>query len=191
MALTEIIHKLYCSMIAQFHMLLTQVIRDMDQGDKNMEKATFAAGCFWGVQLDFDKLEGVTSTTVGYIGGHTENPTYEQVCNGDTGHAEAVELAYDPEIVSFDQLLDIFWEFHDPTTLNRRGPDCGSQYRSAIFYHSEEQRNMAEKSRDACDATDLWQNPIVTEITKSSTFWPAEDYHQKYLSKRGITISCH
>ncbi|MCF8473343.1 MAG: peptide-methionine (S)-S-oxide reductase MsrA [Emcibacter sp.] len=156
-----------------------------------MEKATFAAGCFWGVQLDFDKIEGVISTTVGYIGGHTENPSYEEVCTGKTNHAEAVEVAFDPTIVSYDYLLDIFWQCHNPTTLNRQGPDCGSQYRSAIFYHSDEQNKIAEKSKSDCNKSDLWSDPIVTEITPAHKFWPAEDYHQKYLEKRNITISCH
>ena len=156
-----------------------------------MEKTTFAGGCFWGVQLDYDKIEGVLSTVVGYIGGLTKNPTYEEVCTGQTNHAEAVEIEFDPEVVSFDELLDLFWQFHNPTTLNQQGPDCGSQYRSAIYYHSDKQRIIAEKSRTECDATDLWPDPIVTEITRAAHFWPAEDYHQKYLEKRNITISCH
>jgi len=156
-----------------------------------MDKATFAAGCFWGVQLDFDRLEGIISTVVGYVGGHVENPTYEAVCSGQTNHAEAIEITFDPEIITFEHLLDIFWQCHNPTTLNRQGPDSGSQYRSAIFYHGEEQRIAAEKSRLACDASDLWTDPIVTEITMAGQFWPAEDYHQKYLFRRNITISCH
>lgn len=156
-----------------------------------MEKATFAGGCFWGTQLDLDKVEGVLSTVVGYIGGHSENPTYEEVCTGQTNHAEAVEVTFDPTIVTFDQLLDIFWAFHNPTTLNQQGPDSGSQYRSAIFYHSDQQKTTAEESRARCEASDLWSDPIVTEITPASPFWLAEEYHQKYLEKRGQTISCH
>jgi len=156
-----------------------------------MEKATFAAGCFWGVQLDFDKLEGVASTSAGYIGGDTEAPTYEEICTGKTNHAEAVEVLFDPGKISFEQLLDVFWRCHNPTTLNQQGPDFGSQYRSAIFYHSKEQRLAAEKSREKCDAAGLWPGPIVTEITSASQFWQAEDYHQKYLEKRNIKISCH
>lgn len=156
-----------------------------------MEKATFAGGCFWGVQLDYDKVEGVLSTIVGYLGGHKDNPTYEEICTGQTNHAEAVEVTFDPAIVTYDDLLDLFWQFHNPTTLNRQGPDSGSQYRSAIYYHSDDQREWAEKSRAACDATDLWLDPIVTEITKAGHFWSAEDYHQKYLEKRNITISCY
>ncbi|PCI47141.1 MAG: peptide-methionine (S)-S-oxide reductase [Alphaproteobacteria bacterium] len=156
-----------------------------------MEKAIFAAGCFWGVQLDYDGVEGVLSTVVGYVGGHTENPTYEAVSAGTTHHAEAVEVTFDPDIVTFEALLDFFWQCHNPTTLNQQGPDRGSQYRSAIYYRSQEQRRAAEKSRDACDAAGLWPDPVVTEITTASQFWPAEDYHQKYLEKRNITISCH
>jgi len=156
-----------------------------------MEKATFAAGCFWGVQLDYDKVAGVQSTVVGYIGGHRVNPTYEEVCSGRTNHAEAVEIVFDPEVVSYEQLLELYWQIHNPTTLNSQGPDRGSQYRSAIYYHSEEQKILAEKSRAECDMTDLWPDPIVTEVTRADQFWPAEEYHQKYLENRNIKISCH
>ncbi|NOZ66629.1 MAG: peptide-methionine (S)-S-oxide reductase MsrA [Alphaproteobacteria bacterium] len=156
-----------------------------------MEKAIFAAGCFWGVQLDFDRLDGVLSTSVGYIGGHVEEPTYEAVCTGQTNHAEAVEVTFDPDIITYAELLDFFWQRHDPTTLNRQGPDSGSQYRSAIYYHTEAQKIIAEQSQTECDASDLWPDPIVTEITAAGKFWPAEDYHQKYLEKRNIKISCH
>ena len=156
-----------------------------------MDIATFAAGCFWGVQLDFDKIDGVVSTRVGYIGGHVENPSYEAVCGGQTNHAEAVEVSFDPEKISYSQLLDIFWQCHNPTTLNQQGPDRGSQYRSGIFYHSDDQKAIAEESHSTCDASDLWPDPIVTEITPAAHFWEAEDYHQKYLEKRNIKISCH
>ncbi len=156
-----------------------------------MEKATFAAGCFWGVQLEFDKVNGVASTVVGYTGGHVAHATYEQVCSGRTNHAEAVEITFDPAVVSYGDLLDHFWRFHNPTTLNRQGPDHGSQYRSAIFYHSEAQKEIAEKSREDCDRSDLWPDPVVTEITPAGPFWIAEEHHQKYLAKRGMTISCH
>ncbi|MCF6196721.1 MAG: peptide-methionine (S)-S-oxide reductase MsrA [Emcibacter sp.] len=156
-----------------------------------MEKAIFAAGCFWGVQLDFDRLDGVLSTCVGYIGGHVENPTYEAICTGQTHHAEAVEVTFDPDIITYAELLDFFWQRHDPTTLNRQGPDSGSQYRSAIYYFTEAQKATAEQSRTECDASDLWPDAIVTEITVAGKFWPAEDYHQKYLEKRNIKISCH
>jgi len=163
----------------------------MASSGKNMEKATLAAGCFWGVQLNLDQAHGVISTTVGYTAGHTKNPTYETICSGQTNHAEAVEVIFDPGKITFEQLLALFWQFHDPTTLNQQGPDRGSQYRSAIYYHSEKQRQTAQASLAQCAASGLWPNPIVTEITKASQFWPAEDYHQKYLEKRNIKISCH
>ena len=156
-----------------------------------MEKATFAAGCFWGVQLEFDKVNGVVSTVVGYTGGHVAQATYEQVCGGLTNHAEAVEITFDPAIISYGELLDHFWRIHNPTTLNRQGPDHGSQYRSAIFYHSDAQKAAAEKSRQDCDLSDLWPDPVVTEITRAGPFWVAEEYHQKYLARRGTTVSCH
>lgn len=155
-----------------------------------MEKAIFAAGCFWGVELNFSKVEGVKETLVGYIGGDTTDPTYEDICGKTTGHAEAIEITYDPEIVSYEQLLGHLWEFHDPTTLNRQGPDAGSQYRSAIFYLSEGQKVAAEQSKEDLDRSDKYADPIVTEINPATKFWPAEDYHQKYLEKKGITIAC-
>lgn len=153
-----------------------------------MEKATFAAGCFWGVEEKFRTTPGVISTKVGYTGGHTENPSYEQVCNKTTGHAEAVELEFDPKKISYEELLNVFWNMHNPTTLNRQGPDFGSQYRSAIFYHSEGQKKLAEKSKE--ENQSRFTNPIVTEITEAPAFWDAEDYHQKYIMKRGGG-SCH
>ena len=149
-----------------------------------MEKATFAAGCFWGVEAEFRKLEGVTQTRVGYTGGHTQNPTYRDVCSDTTGHAEAVEVTYDPAKISYERLLEVFWENHDPTTPNRQGPDVGSQYRSAVFHHSPEQERAAAASRAA--RAGGYRRPIVTEITVASQFWPAEDYHQQYLEKRGL-----
>jgi peptide-methionine (S)-S-oxide reductase len=155
-----------------------------------MEKATFAAGCFWGVEAAFRQAKGVKSTSVGYTGGRTENPTYEQVCTDRTGHAEAVEVVFDPAEITFDQLLDIFWQNHDPTQLNRQGPDYGSQYRTAIFYHSPEQRAAAEASKDKLAASGKYQRPIVTEIVPAGAYYPAEDYHQQYLEKRGMA-SCH
>jgi peptide-methionine (S)-S-oxide reductase len=148
------------------------------------EKATFAAGCFWGVEAAFWNIPGVIDTRVGYIGGKTENPTYQQVCAHTTGHAEAVEVTFDPEKVSYEQLLDVFWESHDPTQLNRQGPDVGDQYRSAIFFYSPEQQAVATKS--LAKAQTQVTRPIVTEITPASEFWPAEDYHQRYLEKRGL-----
>lgn len=154
------------------------------------EKATFGAGCFWGVEATFRKTPGVLSTVSGYIGGTLENPTYEEVCSDSTGHAEAVEVEFDPDVVSYETLLDVFWNNHDPTTLNRQGPDVGTQYRSAIFYHSPEQKDKAEASRQAMERSGKFPRPIVTEITEASKFYPAEEYHQRYLEKRGLS-SCH
>ncbi len=149
------------------------------------EKATFGAGCFWGVEATFRKLDGVESTAVGYLGGTLENPTYRDVCSGTTGHAEVVEVGYDPGKISYDRLLDVFWECHDPTTSNRQGPDVGSQYRSAVFYHSPEQETAAEASKQALSRSNRFSRPIVTEITAASTFFRAEEYHQQYLERRG------
>jgi len=149
-----------------------------------MTTATFAAGCFWGVEAAFRQVEGVCSTRVGYTGGAMEDPGYEQVCAGNTGHAEAVEVTFDPERVSYEQLLAVFWENHDPTTANRQGPDRGSQYRSAIFFTDTDQQSTATASMEA--ARKNHTRPIVTEITQISTFYPAEDYHQQYLEKRGL-----
>ena len=155
-----------------------------------MDKATFAAGCFWGVEAAFRQVKGVKSTDVGYTGGHTKNPTYEEVCTDRTGHAEAVEVEFDPAEVSFDQLLDVFWENHDPTQRNRQGPDFGSQYRTAIFYHTPEQLAAATASKERLDASGKFKRPIATEITPASEFYRAEDYHQQYLEKRN-QASCH
>ncbi len=149
-----------------------------------MEKATFAAGCFWGVEAAFRKVEGVTSTQVGYAGGSREDPTYEEVCTGETGHAEAVQVEYDPSEVSYDGLLAVFWEIHDPTTLNRQGPDVGTQYRSAIFFHDAEQEAAARASKEKLQGSGRFGRQIVTEIAPASTFHRAEEYHQQYLEKR-------
>ena len=149
------------------------------------EKATFGAGCFWGVEAAFRQVEGVTSTAVGYAGGSTENPTYEEVCAKGTGHAEVVEVEFDPEQVSYEQLLEVFWANHDPTTKDRQGPDVGSQYRSAIFFHGAGQEAAARASKEALDATGTLPGPIVTEITPAPTFWRAEEYHQQYFAKHG------
>lgn len=148
-----------------------------------MEKAIFAAGCFWGVEEDFRSILGIAASRVGYIGGTVENPTYQQVCSDTTGHAEAVELTFDPELISYQQLLDIFWQSHDPTQLNRQGPDFGSQYRSAIFYTSDEQRHIAEQSLEQHQNSGKQLRQIVTEICPATTFWEAEPYHQKYIMK--------
>ena len=155
-----------------------------------MAKATFAAGCFWGVEATFRQLPGVISTRVGYIGGQTADPTYEDVCTDRTGHAEAVEVEYDPARISYDQLLNVFWENHDPTTLNRQGPDWGTQYRSAIFFHTPEQEKLAQASKAVWDRSGKFRNKIVTQIVPAPAFYPAEDYHQQYLEKRGLA-SCH
>ena len=154
-----------------------------------MDTAIFAAGCFWGVEAAFRQVEGVTATRVGYIGGDTENPTYEQVCSGRTHHAEAVEVAFDPDVVSYDDLLGVFWANHDPTQKNRQGPDRGTQYRSAIFYSDEDQREAAEKSKAALEESRSRRRPVVTEIVPAGMFWEAEDYHQQYFEKQGIS-SC-
>jgi peptide-methionine (S)-S-oxide reductase len=151
-----------------------------------MEKATFAAGCFWGVEAAFRQVKGVLSTSVGYIGGTFKNPTYEDVCTDQTGHAEAVQVDYDPSEVSYDELLELFWKIHDPTTLNRQGPDVGTQYRSAVFFHNPEQKAAAQASKEKLQRSGAYQRPIVTEITPASEFYRAEEYHQQYLVKRGL-----
>jgi peptide-methionine (S)-S-oxide reductase len=150
-----------------------------------MGKATFAAGCFWGVEAAFRKVKGVVSTSVGYTGGSFKDPTYEDVCSRKTGHAEAVEVEYDPSRVSYDELLSVFWENHDPTTLNRQGPDVGTQYRSAIYVHTPEQRVAAIASKEKLQNSGRYTNLIATEITPASQFYRAEDYHQQYFEKRG------
>lgn len=152
--------------------------------------ATFGAGCFWGVEAAFRKVEGVKEAASGYMGGHVENPSYEDVCTDTTGHAEVVQVEYEPDKVSYEDLVEVFWSNHDPTTLNRQGPDVGKQYRSVIFFHSEKQREAAERSRDAAAAGNRFSGPIVTEIVPAQAFWRAEEYHQRYLEKRGST-TCH
>jgi peptide-methionine (S)-S-oxide reductase len=147
--------------------------------------ASFAAGCFWGVEARFRELPGVLDAPVGYMGGHTSEPTYPQVCTGTTGHAEAVQVTFDPGQISYADLVDAFFELHNPTTLNRQGPDRGTQYRSAIFYHDDEQKAVALARRDAVDASGRWPNPVVTEVAPADTFWRAEEYHQRYIEKNG------
>ena len=154
------------------------------------EIATFGAGCFWGIEAAFSRIPGVIEAVSGYSGGHTENPTYKDVCTDETGHAEVVQVTFDPEKVSFEKLLDAFWAMHDPTQVNRQGPDFGSQYRTAIFFHSPEQEAAAKKSKAALDASGKFKRAIATEITAAGKFYRAEEYHQKYLEKRGAT-SCH
>jgi len=159
-------------------------------GENNkMQKATFGAGCFWGVEAAFRQVKGVISTAVGYSGGTMENPTYQDVCTDTTEHAEVVQVQYDPSQVSYEQLLDVFWNIHDPTTLNRQGPDIGTQYRSAIFYHNAEQKAVAEASKERLQKSGKFIKDIVTEITPASKFNRAEEYHQQYLEKRGL-IQC-
>lgn len=148
---------------------------------ESYESTTLGAGCFWCIEAIFQDVQGVISVTPGYTGGHVKNPDYKLVCEGTTGHAEVARIVFDPEIISFEELLEVFWHTHDPTTLNRQGNDVGTQYRSAIFYHNEEQKRIAEASKAATDASDLWANPIVTEITPLDTFYEAEDYHKNYF----------
>ena len=159
--------------------------RPEDREASKMEKATFAAGCFWGVEAAFRGIDGVVSTQVGYTGGRTENPDYHAVCSNLTGHAEAVEVTYDPAQVSYDDLLKVFWELHDPTQVDRQGPDVGSQYRSVIFYHGPEQREKAEASMRMLEKSGRYERPIATEILEAPVFHRAEEYHQQYIEKRG------
>jgi peptide-methionine (S)-S-oxide reductase len=154
------------------------------------EIATFGAGCFWGIEAAFGRVPGVLETAVGYSGGDTENPTYKDVCTDETGHAEVVQVTFDREKVSYEALLEAFWAMHDPTQVNRQGPDFGAQYRTAIFFHTPEQEAAAKKSRAAAEASGKFKRPIATEITAAGTFYRAEEYHQKYLHKRGVA-SCH
>jgi len=155
-----------------------------------IEKATFGAGCFWGVEAKFGELAGVIDTAVGYEGGSLEHPTYKEVCTDRTGHAEVVEVTFDPSRISYDRLLDLFFSLHDPTQLNRQGPDWGTQYRSVVFTHSDEQFRQAREKIADLAATGMFRKPVVTEVMPSVRFWKAEEYHQKYLEKRGM-VSCH
>ena len=156
-----------------------------------MELATFGAGCFWGVESAFRQIPGVADATVGYEGGSLVNPSYKDVCTDDTGHAEVVQVGFDPAKVSYDQLLDAFWNLHDPTTLNRQGPDVGTQYRSVIFTHSPEQETAAKASLAKLASSGRFKRPIVTQVVPASTFYPAEEYHQRYFEKQGIAPTCH
>ena len=158
--------------------------------DMTTETATFGAGCFWGVEAAFRQLAGVTGTTAGYLGGTMRSPSYEDVCTGRTGHAEVVQVEFDPRRISYDDLLAVFWTNHDPTQMNRQGPDVGTQYRSAIFVHSPTQQQAAERSRSQLVESRRFRRPIATEITAATDFYPAEEYHQRYLEKRGLS-SCH
>lgn len=161
-----------------------------NQNIKNTQKATFAAGCFWGVETAFSRIKGVLSTKTGYTGGTFKNPAYEDVCSGKTGHAEAVELTFNPSVVSYEELLGIFWQTHDPTTLNRQGPDTGTQYRSAVFYHNKKQEDKTREIKTKYEKLKIHKKPIVTEIVPAKEFYPAEPYHQRYYEKNGKTAVC-
>jgi peptide-methionine (S)-S-oxide reductase len=156
----------------------------------NMEKAVFAAGCFWGVESAFRTVDGVVDTQVGYIGGTTKNPSYQEVCSGRTGHAEALEITFDPAVISYRELVELFWRVHDPTQVNRQGWDVGTQYRSAIFFQTLEQKEIAEESKAALEASGKHRRPIATQIVPAETFWRAEEYHQRYFEKNGQP-ACH
>lgn len=168
--------------------MISSKIADSKSG--KVEAAVFGAGCFWGVESTFRALPGVLSTSVGYAGGHLINPTYHDVCSDETGHAEVVKIEFDPDQISFEELLDVFFKSHNPTTLNRQGPDFGSQYRSVVFYENDAQRATAEAVKQRVDASGRWGRPVVTQIVPAAKYYPAEDYHQQYNEKRGRT-SCH
>lgn len=167
-----------------------QDMSDTEIAKTTSDTATFGAGCFWCVEAVFQELNGVMSVTSGYMGGHVKNPTYKEVCTGQTGHAEVAQIIYDPSKISFAELLEVFWKTHDPTTLNRQGADAGTQYRSVVFYHSEGQRAEAEKYKKDLDLAGAWDKPIVTEISKAEIFYPAENYHQNYYSQNGEAAYC-
>jgi peptide-methionine (S)-S-oxide reductase len=156
--------------------------KEIQMNESGLEKATFGSGCFWCTEAIFENLNGVTSVVSGYAGGHVDNPTYEEVCTGTTGHAEVTQITYDPKIITYDELLEVFWKTHDPTTLNRQGNDVGTQYRSVIFYHNSEQKELAEKYKIELDKSGAWDNPIVTEISSLTNYFPAENYHQDYYN---------
>jgi peptide-methionine (S)-S-oxide reductase len=158
--------------------------------EENTQLATFGAGCFWCVEAIFEQLNGVNKVVSGYSGGHVKNPAYKEVCNGTTGHAEVCQISYDPSVISFDELLEVFWQVHDPTTLNRQGNDVGTQYRSVVFYHNNEQRQKAELYKQKLDQSGAFENPIVTEISAYSTFFAAENYHQNYFNENGEQPYC-
>jgi len=165
-------------------------IKMEENTNTTLDTATFGAGCFWCTEAVFQRLKGVHSVTSGYSGGQKENPTYDQVCTGKTGHAEVTQIVYDPKVITFDELLEVFWKTHDPTTLNRQGADVGTQYRSVIFYHSEEQKNRAEKYKVELDKAGIWNDPIVTEISPLKNFYKAEDYHQEYYNRNTSAGYC-
>ncbi len=178
------------SLLADGGLSATQNVRPVEERGTNMEVATFGAGCFWGVESAFQDVRGVTSTAVGYMGGTLESPTYRDVCTDRTGHAEVVQLTYDSSVISYENLLEIFWKIHDPTTTNRQGPDVGSQYRSVVFFHTAEQERLALAVKARLEASGAFSRPVVTEIIPASDFWRAEEYHQRYFEKHGLP-SCH
>jgi peptide-methionine (S)-S-oxide reductase len=163
-------------------LLLFPMVQSKKSGDKEYQQATLGAGCFWCVEAIYQRVNGVVSVESGYSGGHVEDPTYNQVITGNTGHAEVIRFKFDPDVISFEELLEVFWHTHDPTTLNRQGADVGTQYRSVIFYHDENQKKIAEQSMKKTDASDLWEDPIVTEISPLINYYKAEDYHQNYFN---------
>ena len=183
LSVRNILYPLIGGWLAGFLIVTNPCILHASQMENSMQKATFGAGCFWGIEKVFGELKGVISTQVGYTGGTLAHPTYEEVCTGRTGHAEALEITYDPARIRYEDLLEVFWRHHDPTTHDRQGPDIGSQYRSVIFYHSPEQKVAAEKSRSLLEQSKIFKNTIVTQIAPAETFYPAEEYHQKYLKK--------
>ena len=183
------IPRVVLSRCGKLHYSKTHAFNNQERCLAMTEKATFAAGCFWGVESAFRSLDGVTDTMVGYTGGVKENPTYQEVCTDTTGHAEAVEVTYDPDKIAYEQLLNVFWSIHDPTTLNRQGPDTGSQYRSAIFVHSPQQEQLAQASKAQLEASGRLHRPVVTQIAPATVFYKAEEYHQQYDEKHGR--SCH
>ncbi|MEP5365284.1 MAG: peptide-methionine (S)-S-oxide reductase MsrA [Reichenbachiella sp.] len=175
----------------QLFVLLFIFAQTLSAQTKKMEIATFGNGCFWCTEAIFQDLKGVSKAVSGYMGGETKDPTYKEVCSGSTGHAEVLQITYDPSVITFDELLEVFWKTHDPTTLNRQGNDVGTQYRSAVFYHNEEQKKLATEYKTKLDASGSWSDPIVTEITEASIFYPAEDYHQEYFNLNGSQPYCN
>ena len=171
--------------------LNNQTENEMLESEQGYLMATFAGGCFWGTEYVFQQVPGVKSTAVGFMGGRIDNPTYRQICYSDTNHAEVVQLTYDPEQISYEKLAKIFFKTHDPTTLNRQGPDVGTQYRSAVFYHDDEQKQVAEAVKAAFDTSGEFRKPVVTEITPAEEFWAAEEYHQDYFKKNPNHPACH
>jgi peptide-methionine (S)-S-oxide reductase len=169
----------------------SKAVNELSQSDQQYPTATFAGGCFWGTEHVFQQVPGVKSTAVGFMGGRVDNPTYKQICYTDTNHAEVVQLVYDPQKISYEKLVKVFFKTHDPTTLNRQGPDVGTQYRSAIFYHDEQQKQIAEKEKTAFDTSGEFRKPIVTEIIEAKEFWKAENYHQDYFKKNPNHPACH